>query len=208
MPSAIDVFGGAVLVLGLTALGLSVIFEATRLSATAGRQALVRRRIQAREREKIDQKRSLDEALTEEAARQATLDGLLTERSRVLAATNSLKMSKIEMVHEVGDPVPGAVLYQAELRTGGDSVRPEQRRIVFAREIWERGNIAHVWAETPEAAMAAIQRAFNAKSGIVATRLQRAASASRPAEQADGAPPPKRTPDRPPLRVAGSSRAA
>jgi len=208
MPSAIDVFGGAVLVLGLTALGLSVIFEATRLSATAGRQALVRRRIQSREREKLDQKRAVDEALTEEAAKQATLDGLLTERSRLLGATNSLKMSKIEMVHEVGDPVPGAVLYQADLRSGGgDPARPEQRRIVFAREIWDRSNIAHVWAETPEAAMAALQRAFNAKSGIVATRVQRAASPSRP-DDPGGTTPPKRSPDRPPLRVAGASRAA
>lgn len=209
MPAAIDIFGSAVLVLGLTALGLSVIFEASRLSATTGKQALLRRRLQAREREKLDQKLRLDEALGEEAKKQATLDALLTERSRVLAATNALKLSKIEMVHEIGDPEPGTVLYQADLRLGGAGDGRGPGRIVFAREIWERANIAHVWAETPEAAMAAIQRAFNARSGVVAARVQRAALPPRPDGGSDpAAAPAKRAPERPPLRVAGASRAA
>ncbi len=207
MPPAIDLFGLMVLVLGLTALGLSVIFEASRLSAVAGRQALVRRRIQGREREKLDQKLRLDGAEAEAVAKQASLDALLAERSRILAATNSLKLSKIEMVHEVGEPDPGTVLFQGDLRCSNETGRAEPRRIVFAREIWERNNVVHVWAETPETAMAAIQRAFSARSGIAAPRVQRAVPpGGLPNDPSNGGEAGRI--DRPALRVAAASRAA
>lgn len=205
MPPTIDVFGVSVLVLGLTALGLSVIFEASRLSATAGKQALVRRRLQARERERIDVRMRLESTEAERAAKQTALDGLLAERSRILAATTSLKLSKVEMVHEIGEPEPGLALFHADLRSDAVAGRSEPRRIVFARPIWERGNVAHVWAETPESAMAAVQRAFNARSGIVATRMQRAAPQrpERPAEPGTAASTAgERSPERPALRMA------
>ncbi len=218
MPPVIDVFGIAVLVLGLTALGLSVLFEASRLSTAAGKQALVRRRMQARERERLDLKIRLDGAQSEATAKQQTLDNLLAERSRLQSATSSLKLSKVEMVHEVGEPEPGAHLYQADLRTDTSPVRGEPRRIVFANAIWERNNIAHVWAESPEAAMAAVQRAFHARTGITVTRMQRAALA-RPDQktEAPGAPADAGTgmepttgdrTERPALRMANTPRAA
>jgi hypothetical protein len=165
----------AVLLLGLTALGLSVIFEASRLSAAAGRQALLRRRAQSRQREKLELKLRLDSGETETAAKQMKLDAMMAERSRIIAATAALKLSKIELVHEIGEPESGMTLFQGDLRTMPGQGHADQRRIVFAKEIWERSNVAHVWAETPESAMAAIQRAFTARSGIVASRLQRAA---------------------------------
>lgn len=212
MPPTIDVFGVAVLVLGLTALGLSVIFEASRLSATAGKQALVRRRLQARERERIEVRMRLESMEAEAAAKQTVLDGLMAERSRIIAATTSLKLSKVEMVHEVGEPEPGLALFHADLRSDTAAGRGEPRRIVFARPIWERSNVAHVWAETPESAMAAVQRAFNARSGIVATRIQRAAAPQRPerpAEPTAEAPAAgERSPERPVLRMASTPRAA
>ncbi len=173
MPPIQDVFGIAVLLLGLTALGLSVIFEASRLSATAGRLAMVRRRLQARQREKLEMKTNLEKHEAEVIAKQAKLDAMTAERARIIAATTALKLSKIEMVHEIGEPDSGALLFQGELRPNPEQGRPDQRRIVFAKEIWERNNVAHVWADSPETAMAAIQRAFTSRSGIIATRLQR-----------------------------------
>ncbi len=203
MPPTQDVFGMAVLLLGLTSLGLSVIFEASRLSAAAGRQALLRRRAQSRQREKLDLKIKLDGVETETTAKQGKLDAMMAERSRIIAATTALKQSKIEMVHEIGEPESGALLFQGDLRMNPEQSRAEQRRIVFAKEIWERNNVAHVWADTPEAAMAAIQRAFTARSGIVATRLQRTAMlrVAGPTEAAaPTAPPPEAAPVGPTLR--------
>ncbi|SMH59403.1 hypothetical protein [Azospirillum agricola] len=207
MPATVDVFGATVLVLGLAALGLSVIFEASRLSASAARKTLVGRRIQAREHEALDLGKRLDGAEAEALARRTTLDGLLSERSRIQAATTALTLSKIEMVHEVGEPAPGAVLFQGNLRAnseGGESSagRDTPRRVVFAREIWERSNIVHVWAETPEAAMAAVQRAFSARSGITAARMQRAAV---PPRQTGGTDEKREDPARPALRMAAAA---
>lgn len=195
MPPIHDVFGIAVLLLGLTALGLSVIFEASRLSATAGRLAMVRRRLQTRQREKLDTKANLDKHEADVTAKQAKLDAMTAERARIVAATTALKLSKIEMVHEIGEPDSGALLFQGDLRTNPEQGRPDQRRIVFAKEIWERNNVAHVWADNPEAAMAAIQRAFTARSGIIATRLQRIGTARVSGSNETQAAPPATVPE-------------
>jgi hypothetical protein len=213
MPPTQDVFGMAVLLLGLTALGLSVIFEASRLSAVAGRQALLRRRAQSRQREKLELKLRLDSGEAEIAAKQMKLDAMMAERSRIIAATTALKLSKIEMVHEIGEPESGMALFQGDLRTTPEQSRADQRRIVFAKEIWERSNIAHVWAETPESAMAAIQRAFTARSGIVASRLQRAALPKIAGPTSDSGPvaaptPPAATPATPVLRAPATASSA
>lgn len=173
MPPAADMFGVGVLVLALGALGLSVVFEASRLSAVTGKQAILRRRRQARERELFDLQRRVETADAEAQAKQTTLDNLTTEKTRIAAVIASIQSSKIEMVHEIGEPEGSATLYQGDLRPTSDFGRPGQRG-VFAREIWERPNVAHVWADTPEAAMAAIQRAFNARTGIQSTRVMRA----------------------------------
>ncbi|WP_211100284.1 hypothetical protein [Azospirillum cavernae] len=212
MPPTQDVFGMAVLLLGLSALGLSVIFEASRLSAAAGRLALIRRRAQSRQREKLELKIRLDSGETEAAAKQVKLDAMMAERSRIIAATAALKLSKIEMVHEIGEPDSGMTLFQADLRTIPEQGRADQRRIVFAKEIWERNNIAHVWAETPESAMAAIQRAFTTRSGIVASRLQRAVQPKIAGPTSDStvaaSAPPATTPTTPVLRAPATASIA
>ena len=43
----LDTFALAVLVLSIAALGLSVVYEASRLTATSSRRALVRRKLEA-----------------------------------------------------------------------------------------------------------------------------------------------------------------
>lgn len=174
MTAPADVFAVGVLVLALGALGLSVAFEASRLSALTGRLALLKRRLQARDRELFDLKRRVSSAETELQTKQAGLDSLTAERSRLTAAIASIRSSKVEMVHELGDPDGFNMLYQVDLRTAPGFARIDQRRIVFAREIWERTNIALVWADSAEAAMTIARRAFNERSGVQPLNVRKA----------------------------------
>lgn len=204
MPPAADVFGVGVLVLALGALGLSVVFEATRLSAVSGKLAIASRRIQSRERELFDHQRRLEAAEAETQAKRATLDNLNTERQRITAVIASIQSSKIEMVHEIGEPDNGTVLFQGDLKISTEGGRSDTRRIVFAREIWDRPNIALVWAESPDAAMAAIHRAFSARTGVQTSRVVRA-DFLRATEQV---PEPTAPAQRTPAAASASTRAA
>lgn len=210
MPPVSDVFGVGVLVIALGALGLSVVFEAMRLSTVSSKAAIVQRRIQSRERELFDVRRRLETAEAEVQAKRVALENLNTEKTRIAAVIASIQTSKIEMVHEIGEADSGSILFQGELRMSTEGGRSDIRRVVFAREIWDRSNVAHVWADSHEAAMAAIHRAFSARTGIMATRVMRAdlARAVEPASMLASEAAPAVPTLRAPATATASTRAA
>ncbi|WP_188259450.1 hypothetical protein [Azospirillum tabaci] len=165
-----DIFVLAVLVLCVGALGLSVVYEASRLTTTASRKALVRRKLDAQAVDLAALGRRIEDAQAESAVRQEALDRLTAERGRLTGLIASVKASKIALVHEVGDAQSGAQRYESELRTVPEFARLDPRRMLFARAIWERRNIARVWADTPDAAAAMLQRAFSTRNGVLFSR--------------------------------------
>ncbi|AWJ84964.1 hypothetical protein TSH58p_16415 [Azospirillum sp. TSH58] len=165
-----DTFALAVLVLCVGALGLSVVYEASRLTASGSRKALVRRKLEAQAADLAALDRRIEDARAESAARQEALDRLTAERGRLTGLIASVKASKIALVHEIGDAQSGAQRYESELRTVPDFARLDPRRMLFARAIWDRRNIARVWADTPDAAAAMLQRAFSARNGVLSSR--------------------------------------
>lgn len=178
---AIDVFALAVLALGLGALGLSVVYEGTRITAMTGRAALAKRRIQTRADELKELNARIEDTNSRADLQQAGLDRLVRERGRLTGLITSVKAAKVTLIHELGEPDGAAVLFECDLRTAPDFARLDQRRMMFAREIWDRRNVAHVWADGPDAAMAAVQRAFTLRSGLLPGRLQRPDRAGDPA---------------------------
>lgn len=174
---SVDIFALAVLALGIAALGLSVILEGTRMTAASSRHALLRHRIQTRADELAARTRRIDDTAALCGERQGALDRLVAERARLTAVLKSIEATKTVLVHELGEPEAGAQRFDCDLRTAPDFNRIDARRVVFAREIWERPNVARVWADTPDAALAHLQRAFNTRSGIIPARPQRAEAA-------------------------------
>ncbi|CAO3374093.1 hypothetical protein [Azospirillum argentinense] len=166
----LDSFALAVLVLCVGALGLAVVYEASRLTTTGSRRALVRRKLEAQAAELADLGRRIEDAQAESAAKQEALDRLTAERGRLASLIASVKASKIALVHEIGDAQNGAQRYESELRTVPDFARLDPRRLLFARAIWDRRNIARVWADTPDAAAAMLQRAFSTRNGVLSSR--------------------------------------
>ena len=177
MPST-NLFALCVLGLGIGALVLAIAYEATRITAMSGRSALVRRKLQSR----TEALKALTGQVADTESRadlqQATLDRLVLERGRLTSLIASVKASKVALVHELGDPESSALLFECDLRTTPDFARIEARRLLFAREIWGCRNVAHVWADTPDEATAAVGRAFNARSGLLAGNVQRVGSAT------------------------------
>ena len=167
-----DTFALALLVLCLGALGLSVVYEASRLTATSSRKALVRRKLEAQAADLADLERQIEDAQAESAARQEAVDRLTAERGRLTGLIASVKASKIALVHEIGDAQSGTQRYECELRTTPDFTRLDPRRMLFARAIWDRRNIARVWADTQDAAAAMLQRAFSTRNGVLSSRPQ------------------------------------
>lgn len=167
----LDTFALAVLVLCIGALGLSVVYEASRLTATSSRRALVRRKLEAQAADLAALSRQIENAQAESDARQEAIDRLTAERGRLTGLIASVKASKVALVHEIGDAQSGAQRYESELRTIPDFARLDPRRMLFARAIWDRRNIARVWADTPEAAAAMLQRAFGTRNGVLSSRL-------------------------------------
>lgn len=177
MPST-NLFALCVLALGVGALALAIAFETARITAMSGRSALVRRKLQSR----TEALKALTTQVADTESRadlqQAALDRLILERGRLTGLIASVKASKVALVHELGNPEGGALLFGCDLNTTPDFGRIDTRRLLFAREIWGCRNIVQVWADTPDEAMAAVHRAFNARSGLLAGRVQRAGGAA------------------------------
>lgn len=165
-----DTFAFAVLVLCVGALGLAIVYEASRLTATSSRKALARRKLEVLAADLATLGRQIEDAQAESASRQESIDRLTAERGRLTGLIASVKASKIALVHEIGDAQSGAQRYESELRTVPDFARLDPRRMLFARVIWERRNIARVWADTPDAAAAMLQRAFSTRNGVLSSR--------------------------------------
>jgi len=176
MPST-SLFALCVLGLGGGALALAIAYESARITAMSGRTALARRKLQSRAEELKALNARVADTESRADLQQATLDRLILERGRLTGLIASVKASKVALVHELGDPESSALLFECDLRTTPDFSRIDARRLLFAREIWGYRNIVHVWADTPDEAMAAVGRAFNARSGLLAGRVQRADSA-------------------------------
>lgn len=167
------------LAVGAAALGLPVLFQAARFALVTAFRLRLRRRMHAANAE-VEAVYHRTAAIASRAdAQQAVLNRLLAEQKQISRCVETVENSRVEMVHEVGAPADKAVLFTCELhrlpdlpstdfgRTGGP-------RFVFARAIWDRRNVASIWAETPDAAMDAVRRAFDARTGVVPTRLRRA----------------------------------
>jgi len=173
MMPALDIFALALIVLSTAALGLIIVIEASRISVLTGRQSLLRKRLADHRKELGLLRGRVEEAQELVRHREDQRGQLDAQRARVASLAASIQADKVELVHELGGPDPGHVLYQCALRTAPDFARVDQRNLIFARDIWHRRNVAHIWAESPDAAHAALQRAFHPRSGILHARIER-----------------------------------
>ncbi len=166
-----ETFATVLLVLSAGALGVTILIEGSRLSVANGRRQVLKGRIARREKE-LQALAEKAAALEEKAGKEIErFNALNAEKARIMAVIKSMQADRIEMVHEFGDPTRGISGFVCPLTTSQSFNRIEQRHVMFAREIWRHRNIAVVWADTTDQAVAVVNRAFAERSGILPGRL-------------------------------------
>ncbi|WP_431855862.1 hypothetical protein [Azospirillum sp.] len=166
--------------LGIGALGGMVVMEVSRLGLLSARRALVQKRIEAlrSETERARERAGQIDAAIERG--QAQLAHFAAEVQRLASLLRTVEADRVELVHDLGAPDGRPAPFRCVLRTVPDFARLDQRHVVFSRDIWQRKNVAHVWADTPEQAHAQLLRAFPARSGVLAGAIERVTERAAP----------------------------
>lgn len=183
--ASMDLFALGLVVVCATGLGFTIVVESVKLLAVSGRASQIGGKVESRKAALEELRRQLGVAEDGETRRQAELARLTNDRLRVEGLIKSFQADKLEMVHELGQPDGSNALYICDLKTTPDFNRLDSRRLIFAREIWQHRNVAHVWAESADAALGHVQRAFHGRAGVVAGRIQSTENST--AEPADAA---------------------
>lgn len=171
--TADTVFAVLLVLLGVGALGGMVVMEVSRLGVLSARRSLAQKRTDALRAEAEAARTRTTQIESSIDRGKAELTRLAAECQRLASLTRSVEADQVELVHELGAPEGAPAQYRCVLRTVPDFARIDPRHIVFAREIWSRKNVAHVWAETPELAHALLQRAFPNRSGVLPGAIER-----------------------------------
>jgi hypothetical protein len=176
------IFAVLLVLLGTGALGGMVVMEVSRLGVLSARRALAAKRIESMRTEAELARTRTAQLETAIERGQAQLVTMAAECQRLASVARTVAADQIELVHELGVPDGAPAPYRCVLRTVPDFARIEPRNVVFAREIWQRKNIAYVWAETPELAHGLLQRAFPTRSGVLPGAIERMGDQMRPRE--------------------------
>lgn len=169
--TSMELFALGLVVVCVTGLGFTIVVESVKLLAVAGRAKQIGGKVESRKAALEELHRRLAAAEDGESRRQTELARLANDRARVEGLIKSFQADKLEMVHEIGHPDGTNALFVCELKTTPDFNRIDSRRLIFAREIWQHRNVAHVWADSQDAALGQVQRAFHGRAGVVPGRI-------------------------------------
>ncbi len=159
--------------LGAGGLGGMMAVEVSRLGVLSARRSLVQKRTTTL-RAETEQARARTVRLETAIERgQAHLAALAAECLRLTSLARTVEADRVEVVHDLGTPDGRPAPYRCVLRTVPDFARIDPRHVVLPHKIWQRKNVAHVWAETPELAYTLLQRAFPARSGVLPGAIER-----------------------------------
>lgn len=181
--SSMEMFALGLLVVCALGLGVSVVMEAAKLIIANSRRTQLQSRLESRNATVQTLQRQAEAQDREIMRRQSDLDRLINDRARVEGLIKIFQAEKVELIHEIGVPEGTNALFVCDLKTTSDFSRIDARRLVFSREIWRHRNVAHVWSDGIDTAIAHAQRAFNGRSGVIPGRML-------PWSEGTDAPPP------------------
>lgn len=180
-------FAVLLVLLGVGGLGGMVVMGVSRLGVLAARRALVQNRIGTLHAATQRAQTRTAELETTIERGQARLAHLAAEAQRLASLTRTVEGERVEMVHDLGTPDGLPAPFRCVLRTVPDFARIDPRHVVFSRDVWQRKNVAHLWADSADQAQAMLLRAFPARSGVLPGAIERT-SAGNPAFRSDPAP--------------------
>ncbi|NYZ11720.1 hypothetical protein HL658_04095 [Azospirillum sp. RWY-5-1] len=166
-----EFLGMLLLVTSAAALGLSIVIDVGRISAERARLTMLQRQFDKKRAAHREWNAKADQKAVELKAHHTRLLEFTSRKQKVQQEIKALEFVRVELVHELGDPAPGAMGFWAQLQVMPNFATVDRHEVVFSRQIWEYRNVAHVWAGASEHAQALLRIAFTQRSGVQATRM-------------------------------------
>ena len=180
-----EFLGMLLLVTSAAALGLSIVIDVGQITSEKARQAMMMRQHDRKKSALGEWTRKMAERQEELAAFQARCNECNGRRQKALADIKALELTKVEFVHELGDGEE-AIGFWVRLTVQDEFPSIERRAVIFARQIWNYPNVAHVRASSADQAAAMARVAFSAKNGVLPSMILPLAQAPNP--DAEGIP--------------------
>lgn len=159
------------LLVSAAALGMSLVHDVGRLSAAKARTGLLQRQTDKRRALVKEWKERIEKLSRDMRTQQARLTEFTGKKQKLQNEIREMELSRVEFVHELGDPGEGVPVFWSRLRpTDGFKTVPRQD-VVFSRQIWDFRNVAHVHAAGPDRALVLLASAFGVASGVLASEI-------------------------------------
>lgn len=166
-----EFLGMLLLVTSAAALGLSIVIDVGRVSAEKARLTMLQRQFDRKRTALKEWSAKADQKMVEMKAQQTRLLEFNSRKQRAQQEVKALELARVELIHELGDPVPGTMGFWAQLTVMPNFATVDRHEVVFSRQIWEFRNVAHVWSVTSDQAQALLRVAFTPRSGVQATQM-------------------------------------
>lgn len=166
-----EFLGMLLLITSAAALGLSIVIDVGRISAERARLTMLQRQLDKKRSALREWSAKADQKALELKAHHTRLLEFTSRKQKAQQEIKALEFARVELVHELGDPAPGAMGFWAQLQVMPNFATVDRHEVVFSRQIWEYRNVAHVWAGASEQAQALLRIAFTSRCGVQATRI-------------------------------------
>lgn len=159
------------LLVSAAALGMSLVHDVGRLSAAKARTGLLQRQTDKRRALLKEWKERIDKLSRDMRTQQARLTEFNGKKQKLQNEIRELELSRVEFVHELGDPGDYVPVFWSRLRPTESFKTVPRQDVVFSRQIWDFRNVAHVHAAGPDRALVLLASAFGVASGVLASEI-------------------------------------
>lgn len=161
-----EFLGMLLLVTSAAALGLSIVIDVGQISAEKARETMMQRLHDKKTNALAEWKRKTDQKQSDLTALRARLTEYTGRRQKAVSEMKALEFTKVELVHELGDG-DGTSVFWSQLTVQENFGTIERRDVIFARQIWDYRNVAHIWTPGTDLATALVRTSFTAKNGVL-----------------------------------------
>ncbi|MBP2301345.1 hypothetical protein [Azospirillum picis] len=179
-----EFLGMLLLITSAAALGLSIVVDVGRVSAEKTREAMNQRLYDKKRNALAEWRQKTERKRADLTALQARLTEFTGRRQKAQTELRALELSKIELVHELGDPDSNGDVYWSQLGVGPNFNELDRKDIIFSRQIWEYRNVAHIIAPSADQAHGAVRASFGTRNGLICSPVVPLALAPDPEAEA------------------------
>lgn len=171
MVITVEALGLIFLLVSAAALGLSLVHDVGKLSATKARSTMLMRQIDKKKKLAGEWRVRIDSLNKELRAQQARFTEFNGKKQKIQAEIRDIEQKKIEFVHELGEPGDGVAAFWSRLTPNDNFKTLPRQDVVFSRQIWDYRNVAHMHAAGSDRALVLLAAAFGVGMAITTSEI-------------------------------------